>query len=141
MGIFACNVSEMSSDEERVLKLNKTLMCPVCPGESIDQSQNQLAGFMRELVGKKVEDGLTDKEIKQYFADRYGPSVLLEPPVEGFSMIVWVVPPLVAGIVAVALYIVLKLMSKNSKSSIMNSEPSRVRRKHLDFIEEELKKM
>ena len=86
------------------------------------------------------KDGLTDEEIKQYFVDRYGPSVLLEPPAEGFSMIVWVVPPLVVIIVVVALYIVLKVMSKNSKSSMMISKLSRPRREHLDFIEEELKK-
>ncbi len=140
VGNIACDVTEMSSDEQRVVTLNKALMCPVCPGESIDQSQNQLAVFMRELVSNKVEDGLTDEEIKQYFVDRYGPSVLLEPPAEGFSMIVWVVPPLVVIIVVVALYIVLKMMSKNSKSSMMISKLSRPRREHLDFIEEELKK-
>ena len=138
---FACGVTEISTDEERVVKLNKTLMCPVCPGESIDQSQNQLAGFMRELVSKKVEDGLTDEDIKQYFADRYGPSVLLDPPVEGFTAIAWAVPPTVAVIVVIALYIALKLMSRNSKTSRMNSEPSGVRQKHVDFVEEELKRM
>ena len=45
VGNIACDVTEMSSDEQRVVTLNKALMCPVCPGESIDQSQNQLAVF------------------------------------------------------------------------------------------------
>ena len=42
MSIFmACSVEEEISQNQRINSLNKSLMCPVCPGESIDQSQNE----------------------------------------------------------------------------------------------------
>ena len=96
--------------ELRAQGLNKVIMCPVCPGESIDQSQHTLAYQMRDIVIEQVEQGRSDDEIKAFFVDRYGPSVLLEPPRRGFSLLVWLLPPAAGLAAGVALYLVLRLM-------------------------------
>ncbi len=91
----SCNLrSEVPAVELRATELNKAIMCPICPGESIDQAQNTLALQMRGIVRDKLADGETEDQIKQFFVERYGPSVLLEPPRRGFSLTAWVVPPL-----------------------------------------------
>ena len=88
---------EVPALERRATQLNKAIMCPICPGESIDQAQNTLALQMRSIVRDKLADGETEDQIKQFFVERYGPSVLLEPPRRGFSLMAWIVPPVAAA--------------------------------------------
>ena len=98
--------------ERRAHELNKAIMCPVCPGESIDQSQNLLAVQMRDIVLEQLQEGRTEGEIKAFFVEGYGDSVLLEPPASGFNLTVWVLPPLAAGVAAAALFGALRLMRR-----------------------------
>ena len=98
--------------ERRAYELDKAIMCPVCPGESIDQSQNPLAVQMRAMVVEQLQDGRTESEIKDFFVERYGTSVLMEPPASGFNLVVWVLPPLAVGAAALALFSTLRLMRR-----------------------------
>jgi len=99
--------------EQRTQRLNEVIMCPVCPGESIDQSQNTLAGQMRVIVREKLEQGWEEEEIKAFFVERYGPSVLLEPPTQGVSLVVWLLPPVAVVTAGLTLYLVLRLMRQS----------------------------
>ncbi len=91
--------------ERRAQALNQSIMCPVCPGESIDQSQVALAAQMRGIVSEKLAAGWTDEQVRDFFVERYGPSVLLQPPTEGIGLAVWAVASLgiMVGAVAFAL--------------------------------------
>ena len=113
--MLACLEEDITEDNyDREQNLNKVLMCPVCPGESIDQSQNPLADNMREIVKQKVREGLTDDEIKQYFVDRYGVRVLLEPPVRSNTLVLWIVPPISISILAIVLISIMKMKRRIS---------------------------
>ncbi len=96
--------------ERKAQSLNEAIMCPVCPGESIDQSRNSLAIQMRGIVVDKLEQGWNGDQIKDFFVERYGPSVLLAPPREGFSLAVWIMPPVVLLGAGISLFLVLRLM-------------------------------
>lgn len=98
--------------ERRAQGLNRTVMCPVCPGESIDQSQNPLAVQMRGVVKEKMEQGWSDARIRDLFVEGYGPSVLLEPPRRGFNLVAWVLPGAAVTGAVTALYIVLRMMRR-----------------------------
>ena len=102
---------EVPEQDRRIQELNKVLMCPVCPGESLDQSQNELASQMREIVKEKIDDGWTDEQIKDYFVERYGPRVVMNPPFGGFAITAWIIPPimLVCAFVIFVFYIRSKL--------------------------------
>ena len=115
----ACAASDSGASdiERRATALNKALMCPVCPGESIDQSQNPLAVQMRAVVRDMLEDGLSEDEIKDFFVERYGPSVLMQPPSEGFGLAAWIVPPIGFGLAVVALLLTLKWMRMSADAS------------------------
>ena len=122
---IACGIgSDISEEEVRIQRLNKAIMCPVCPGESIDQSQNELAAAMREIVAKQVTEGRTDDEIKAYFVESYDASVLMEPPREGFNLLVWLLPPAAAAGALLALFFALRLMSRPAASE--EAEPRAV---------------
>ena len=99
-------------EDNRAADLNKTIMCPVCPSETIDQSQNILAVQMRSIVEEKVEQGWSDDQIKNFFIERYGASVVSTPPKSGVDLIAWIVPPAVLVITIIGLYIFLKIIKK-----------------------------
>ena len=106
--LFAVGCSNARADvppvEQRAQALNRSIMCPVCPGESIDQSQVALAAQMRGIVDEKLAEGWTDEQVREFFVERYGPSVLLQPPTEGVSLAVWILPP-VGAVAALAVFV------------------------------------
>ena len=106
--VLGTTESGAPSLEEQAVALDKSLICPVCPGETIDQSQADLAQQMRVLVRKKLAENETPGEIRQYFVDRYGPMVLAEPPKKGFNLVIWVVPPLMLLAGAGVLFLVVR---------------------------------
>ena len=89
-----------SYDEAEAQKIDRMLMCPVCPAQTIDQTEVPLAKQMRAQVREMLASGATRDEVLAWFSasERYGPSVLAEPPRSGFYLIAWIVP----GVVVVA---------------------------------------
>ena len=96
--------------EERAQSIDRSLICPVCPGETIDQAQVELAGQMRAVVREKLAEGQTRGEILQFFVDSYGEGVLAAPPKSGFNLLAWVLP--IAGVAGAAtvLFFVIRAM-------------------------------
>ena len=115
--------NDIPAIERRAQEINKVVMCPVCPGESIDQSQHELAVQMRSIVEDKLDMGWSEQQVKDFFVERYGPSVLLEPPRHGFDLLVWIVPPVGFGLALAALYLVLRMMvsSKGRDDDVVSS--------------------
>ena len=113
LAVAACtSTDEIPDMERRAQQINKAVMCPVCPGESIDQSQHPLAVQMRAAVDEKLGDGWSDAQVREFFVERYGPGVLLEPPAEGVHLMAWLVPPLVLALALAALYMAVRLMTR-----------------------------
>lgn len=122
--------------ERRASALNKSIMCPVCPGESIDQSQNPLAVQMRVIVDEKLALGWSEREIKDFFVERYGPSVLMEPPSAGFGIAAWIVPPLAFALALASLYLTLRWMRRISDRSDENGTEDEERARYVRRLEE-----
>ena len=81
-----------SSIEERLYKLNRELMCPICEGLTLEQSQSKVAIDMREEIKKMIIKGMTDQEIKDYYVAQYGVIILADPPASGFNLLMWIIP-------------------------------------------------
>ena len=126
--LFACATDGGTgrSGEARAVDLDKVLMCPVCPGESLDQSQTQLAYQMKSVIRVKINEGWTDQQILDYFVERYGSSVLLEPQTEGVSLLAWVVPPVAVLLSLIVLIIVLRIrVAQSDKAHVEGSDNGR----------------
>ena len=117
---MAANSDFVSQEEDRINQINSVIMCPVCPGESIDQSQNEIASNMRSVVTDLVRQGKTEKEIKDYFVGRYGPVILLEPSTDGISIFVWIVPPIALSFAMIAVALAVSVMRKRQKYTSLN---------------------
>ena len=100
-------LEQVTNKEVRAQRLDKQLICPECPGETIDQSNVEVAKQMKDLVRFQLESGWTDAEILGFFVDRYGQGILAAPPAAGFSLLVWLVPVVIfpMGLVSLMLFI------------------------------------
>lgn len=78
--------------DEKAQDIYRSLMCPLCPGQTIDQSQSELSAQMRGVVREKLERGETKEEILEFFVERYGEGVLAVPVKSGFNLAVWLSP-------------------------------------------------
>jgi cytochrome c-type biogenesis protein CcmH len=99
-------VPETFSDpamEARAHHLQRQLRCLICQGESIDESGSSFAVDVRRLVREQIAEGKTDRQIQDFFVARYGDSILMTPPLEADTLLLWLAPfgvLLVAGGVA-----------------------------------------
>jgi cytochrome c-type biogenesis protein CcmH len=92
---FAVNPDERLSDpglESRARALSKELRCMVCQNESIDDSNADLAHDLRVIVRQRLTAGDTDEQVLAYMRARYGDFVLLKPPVDSTTWVLWFGP-------------------------------------------------
>jgi cytochrome c-type biogenesis protein CcmH len=89
---------DLPYNEAEAQAIDRMIMCPVCPAESIDQAQVPLARQMRQIVRDMLAQGATREEILDFFAQRYGQDVLAAPPKSGLNLIAWIFP--LAGVAA-----------------------------------------
>ena len=81
--------------EARARDVSSGLRCLVCQNQSIDDSAAPLARDLRLIVREHLQAGDTDAEIRDYLVQRYGDFVLLKPPLERATLLLWATPALV----------------------------------------------
>ena len=81
--------------EARARKIGGELRCLVCQNESIDDSDASLAGDLRVILRERLTAGDTDEQAKAYIVQRYGHFVLLTPPFERQTLLLWLGPALI----------------------------------------------
>ncbi|PHR55683.1 MAG: cytochrome C biogenesis protein [Robiginitomaculum sp.] len=78
--------------EQRARSVGKSLRCVVCQNQSIDDSNAPLAADMRLLVRERIRAGDRNEDVLIYMRDRYGDFVLLKPPFQPNTYILWFAP-------------------------------------------------
>ena len=78
--------------ELRARNISKNIRCLVCQNQSIDESSAPLAKDLRFIIRNKITEGLTDKEVYKFLTNRYGDFILLNPPFNSSTMILWILP-------------------------------------------------
>ena len=80
--------------EARARNLSRELRCMVCQNQSIDDSKPPLARDLRLLVRERLTKGDSDQQVLDFLVARYGEFVLLKPPFELHTLLLWGLPPL-----------------------------------------------
>ncbi len=90
----ACSDDALSNpdQEARAAFLGSELRCVVCQSQSINDSEADMARDMRLLVRAKVADGWDDQQILSFMQARYGDFILLKPPIQGNTYLLWGLP-------------------------------------------------
>ncbi|MCV2868571.1 cytochrome c-type biogenesis protein CcmH [Defluviimonas sp. WL0002] len=93
---LAVQPDEILSDpalEARARDISAVLRCPVCQGETIDDSNAPVARDLRLVVRERLVAGDSDDEVIDYVVDRFGEFVLFEPEARGANIILWFAGP------------------------------------------------
>jgi cytochrome c-type biogenesis protein CcmH len=78
--------------EARARHISAGLRCMVCQNQSIDDSNAPLAHDLRVLVRERLKAGDSDKAVVSYIVQRYGDFVLLKPPFNVETVLLWMAP-------------------------------------------------
>ena len=78
--------------EAEARKLMETLRCLVCQGQSIADSDADMAGDMRALVRQRIAAGERPAQIRNWLVERYGDYVTYDPPMSPLTAPLWLAP-------------------------------------------------
>ena len=85
------------AQEARATALMETLRCVVCQGQSIADSDAEIAGDMRAMVRERIQRGETPDQIRAWMIERYGEWISYDPPLSGRTALLWIAPLLLLG--------------------------------------------
>ncbi len=81
-----------AAQEAQAKALMETLRCLVCQGQSIADSDAEMAGDMRALVRERIARGEQPAAIRSYLIQRYGDYVTYDPPFSWVTAPLWITP-------------------------------------------------
>jgi cytochrome c-type biogenesis protein CcmH len=81
-----------SEQHPTLAELEGQLMCPICEGETLAQSDSPAAQQIKAEIRARIGAGDTRSEIKRRLVDEWGKRILAAPPREGFDLLAWVLP-------------------------------------------------
>ncbi len=84
--------------EAQARALMGELRCVVCQGQSIADSDADMAADMRALVRQRIARGEDPSQIRDWLIERYGDYVSYDPPLSGATALLWATPVLLLGI-------------------------------------------
>lgn len=114
-------------DAERFHRLGEELRCLVCQGQSIADSNSDLAEDLKGEVYRMIREGRSDEEIIQFMVARYGDFVLFKPPVRASTYLLWFGPFALLAIGALVV-IVLVRQRRPPAAELSAEERERLRR-------------
>ena len=97
--LFCClviffNIPSFSDEslKNKVKKITLELRCMTCQNQSIHDSDSDYANDIKKLVEEKLNEGLSEKEIKHFLTERYGEYILFKPYFNSKNILLWLFP-------------------------------------------------
>ena len=76
-------------------KITKNLRCLICQGQSVYDSDSEFANSLKIVVDEKIKEGLSEKQIYDYFKEKYGDWILYDPGINKNTYFLWLLPLLI----------------------------------------------
>jgi cytochrome c-type biogenesis protein CcmH len=89
------------NNADRVYEISREFACPVCQGQSVAESDIPIAREIRNEIGKRLDQGQTESQIREYLVGNYGENIDYNPRASGVTGLIWIIP-FVVVVVAVA---------------------------------------
>ena len=91
--IFIFPINSLKADNEILKnKITKNLRCLVCQGQSVYDSDTELANSLKLVVDIKLSEGFSEDEIYKYFKNKYGEWILYDPEINQNTLLLWLLP-------------------------------------------------
>jgi len=95
-------------------KLENEVMCPVCQGETIAQSDSQAAAQVKRFIQGRVNDCASEAQIKRELVAQYGTQILAAPPRQGFGWVAWLLPAIGVLVAAAVMAVLARRWSRRT---------------------------
>jgi cytochrome c-type biogenesis protein CcmH len=138
LGVNTAQAQTPQPSDDDVNRVAKQLYCPVCENIPLDVCPTQACAQWRATIREKLVAGWDEQQIKDYFAVQYGERVLAEPPAEGFSLLVWLIPPIAVLVGAGVWWRFMRRAAKPAPATPVTVVPTAD--PYLAKVEEELKR-
>ncbi len=128
---FAVEPDEILPDpalEARARALSKTLRCMVCQNQSIDDSNAPLARDLRLLLRERIAAGESDDQVREFLVSRYGEFVLLQPPLNRETVILWALPFVAVALGGITFLLAARRKDRMAASPLSAEEKERLAR-------------
>ena len=89
---FSLSLHANESIDNKVKKLTLELRCMTCQNQSVHDSDSDYSKDIKIFVKKKIEEGLSEKEIKKILTKRYGEYILFKPYFNSKNLFLWLFP-------------------------------------------------
>jgi cytochrome c-type biogenesis protein CcmH len=106
--------------ESRAREISQNLRCLVCQNQSIDDSNAPLAKDLRVIVRERLTAGDSNEQVVGYVVQRYGNYVLLKPPFQGDTALLWLLPFILMVLALGAAWAYLKQQPAPEEGEAMN---------------------
>ena len=93
--IFFLPLNLNAEENDKRTKITKNLRCLICQGQSVYDSDSEFANSLKIVVDKKLEEGLSEDQIYEYFKTKYGEWILYDPVLNKNTYILWLLPLLI----------------------------------------------
>lgn len=136
--IGVANADSPAQDQQRALRIERTLACPQCTAVALDVCDQDICKDMRAIIQEKIVAGDSDEQIRQYFVARYGSRVLLAPPKNGRNAVAWLMPFLGLAAGGIAVYFFLRASRRSTHESALTRETDLALEPYRDRVELEI---
>lgn len=126
---YAGEATDLADDpvmERRMIKLAEEVRCLVCQSETVASSRSDWSNDVRQIMREKMQAGATDQEIKDMLVERFGKSVLFDPPVDAETIPLWIAPFVMLLLGVAALFVQLR-KRRRTLPEVQLSEEARKR--------------
>ena len=108
LSAFAKSLNNEIDVNNRIREISQNVRCLVCQNQSIDESNSELAKDLKILIKEKIILGDSDKEIYGFLKERYGDYILLKPPLNLNTVILWFLPFIVLMFGSILIFKIIK---------------------------------
>ena len=105
---FAKSLNNEIDVNNRIREISQNVRCLVCQNQSIDESNSELAKDLKILIKEKLILGDSDEEIYGFLKERYGDYILLKPPLNLNTVILWFLPFIVLILGSIMIFKIIK---------------------------------
>jgi cytochrome c-type biogenesis protein CcmH len=92
---YAGEARDLADDpvmERRMIDLAEKVRCLVCQSENVASSHSDWSNDVRQIMREKMKAGASDQEILDILVERFGKTVLFDPPVDKETIPLWSAP-------------------------------------------------
>ena len=108
LSAFTKSLNNEIDVNNRIREISQNVRCLVCQNQSIDESNSELAKDLKILIKEKLILGDSDEEIYGFLKERYGDYILLKPPLNLNTVILWFLPFIVLMFGSILIFKIIK---------------------------------